>query len=197
MFTGIVKDIGQVIAYESQRITIMAPSIGDSLVPGGSIAVNGVCLTATTAANDGRLSCDVSPQTLRRSNLGDLKNGSKVNLELPLRSGSAIDGHLLQGHIDDTGVLVDSVPESNSLVRWVKASSNIIKLTAELGSVGIDGVSLTITAVKGKRFAVSLIPMTLQLTILGDKRDGEKVNIEVDILAKYVAKFLQGNNSDY
>ena len=191
MFTGLVEDLGRVAAVDSTpdgvRLTL-ATTLAGQIGLGDSIAVNGVCLTATTVA-DGAFTADVMHESLRRSSLGALAAGDPVNLELALRADARLGGHIMQGHVDGlarvTGVeedgfakVVTIAPEDPALLRYI----------VEKGSIAVDGVSLTVARIDDESFAVSLIPETLERTNLGQASPGRPVNLEVDVLAKYVEK---------
>jgi riboflavin synthase len=189
MFSGIVAEVGQVLAVEGGAIRVRA---GDSLRRtriGGSIAVNGVCLTAARI-EDGSFSADVMPETLRSSGLGRLAPGAPVNLEPALGFGDEVGGHLVQGHVDGVGEVVEVREEGNA--RWlrVRVPQDVRVYCAARGAIAIDGTSLTIASVDGDIIAVSLIPHTLDSTIAAGYRPGSIVNLEADVLAKYVARYL-------
>jgi riboflavin synthase len=189
MFSGIVAEVGQVLAVEDGAIRVRA---GDSLRRtriGGSIAVNGVCLTAARI-EDGSFSADVMPETLRSSGLGRLAPGAPVNLEPALGFGDEVGGHLVQGHVDGVGDVVEVREEGNA--RWlrVRVPQDVRVYCAARGAIAIDGTSLTIASVDGDIIAVSLIPHTLDSTIAAGYRPGSIVNLEADVLAKYVARYL-------
>ena len=190
MFTGLVAGTGTVRALDRDgdgaRLTVETP-LAAELSQGDSIAVNGVCLTAIEPDRDA-FRADVMAETLRRSSLGPLGEGDSVNLELPLRAGDRMGGHVVQGHVDGTGT-VESVEEEGfaRLVR-VAASRDLLRYVVEKGSIAVDGVSLTAAEVDDRGFVVSLIPETLERTTLGDAAPGRVVNLEVDVLAKYVEK---------
>jgi riboflavin synthase len=190
MFTGLVAGTGAVESLErgddGVRLRVRTELAGE-LAPGDSIAVNGVCLTAVDS-DEGGFSADVMEETLRRSSLGPLAEGDEVNLELPLRAGDRLAGHVVQGHVDGTGS-VEAVNEDGfaRLVR-IGAPTGLLRYVVEKGSIAVDGVSLTVSAVDGEGFEVSLIPETLDRTTLGAARPGRVVNLEVDVLAKYVEK---------
>jgi len=192
MFTGLVEATGTVRAVEREgegaRLTVDA-QLADDLRQGDSVSVNGVCLTAVDV-NGGSFGADVMAETLRRSSLGPLAAGDRVNLELPLRAGDRMGGHVVQGHVDGTGA-VDSVTEEGSsrLVR-IACAPPLLRYLVEKGSVAVDGVSLTVAAIDGEGFTVALIPETLERTTLGDAAPGRVVNLEVDVLAKYVEKLV-------
>jgi riboflavin synthase len=190
MFTGLVADTGAVESLErgdgGVRLRVRTELAGE-LGPGDSVAVNGVCLTAVEA-DDAAFSADVMAETLRRSSLGPLTTGDEVNIELPLRAGDRLGGHMVQGHVDGTG-RVEAVSEDGfaRLVR-IGASPEVLRYVVEKGSIAVDGVSLTVSSVDDDGFEVSLIPETLERTNLGSAAPGRVVNLEVDVVAKYVEK---------
>jgi riboflavin synthase len=190
VFTGLVADLGTVRALERDgdgvRLRVDTTLAGE-LAPGDSVAVNGVCLTAVEV-NGGAFSADVMAETLRRSSLGPLDAGDSVNLELPLRATDRLGGHVVQGHVDATGS-VESVHEQGfARVVRIAASPDVLRYIVEKGSIAVDGVSLTVAEVDAGGFSVSLIPETLERTTLGAAEPGRTVNLEVDVLAKYVEK---------
>ena len=194
MFTGLVADKGTVEAIErvgaGARLRVRT-ALAAELSAGESIAVNGVCLTARDP-DDGSFGADLMAETLDRSSLGPLSEGDEVNLELPLRAGDPMGGHVVQGHVDGTGT-VESVTEVDpARVVRVAAPSELLRYVVEKGSIAIDGVSLTVTEVDESGFSVSLIPETLERTTLGSAEAGRTVNLEVDVLAKYVEKSWRG-----
>lgn len=193
MFTGIVEQIGEVVSLEAtehgRRIVLSGESLGD-LPVGASIAVNGVCLTVIEPfANT--VTLDVVPETLSRTNLGELGTGSKVNLERPMPADGRFDGHIVQGHADGVG-RVRSIRsgEGGSVVMEVEVSPDMVRYLVEKGSVTIDGVSLTVVSVSESTFTVALIPHTLEVTTLGLRTERDTVNLELDVLAKYVERLL-------
>ena len=192
MFTGLVQELGRVTAVErtadGARLTISGRLSGE-LGEGDSVAVNGVCLTAT-AVDDGSFQADVMDETLRRSTLGDVRQGSAVNLELPLRASDRLGGHFVQGHIDGTGTVAEVREQGFSRVVRIAASPELLRYVAEKGSVAVDGTSLTVSAVDADSLSVSLIPETLRRTNLGAAEPGDTVNLEVDVLAKYVERLV-------
>lgn len=193
MFTGIVEAMGEVVRVEptpdGSRIWIRCPSIDDAEI-GGSVALDGVCLTVT-AHRDGATSFDVSPETLDRTTLGGRRAGDGVNVERPLRVGAELGGHMVQGHVDGVGT-VDAVTRDADGVRVaVRVPGALSRYVVEKGSVTLDGVSLTVTEIEGDRLAVALIPHTLEVTTFGGKARGDRVNVEVDVLAKYVERLLE------
>lgn len=193
MFTGLVADLGTVAAVDATadgvRLTLASATLAPELADGDSVAVNGVCLTAVGICGD-RFGADVMHETLRRSSLGDVDAGSTVNLELPLRAADRLGGHVVQGHVDGVGV-VDAVrDEGFARIVTVEAGADLMRYIVEKGSIAVDGVSLTVAAVRETGFDVSLIPETLARTTLGATTTGTPVNLEVDVLAKYVEKLV-------
>jgi riboflavin synthase len=193
MFTGIVEELGEITAWDdlpdAARITVRGPLVTSDAKHGDSIAVNGVCLTVVS--NDGgTFTADVMKETLDRSSLGALGVGSQVNLERAVRLSDRLGGHLVQGHVDGTGEIVSKAPSEHWTVVRVTLPADLDRYVVEKGSITVDGVSLTVTAVQPGWFEVSLIPTTLALTTLGPKGPGDPVNLEVDITAKYVEKLL-------
>ena len=197
MFTGIVEELGEVVllVYDDQsaRLTVRGPVVTSDARHGGSIAVNGCCLTVVACDSD-TFTADVMAETLSRTSLGDLEVGSPVNLERAVTADSRLDGHIVQGHVDGTGTIVDRVHTSRWDVVTIDTPSELMRYVALKGSVAVDGVSLTVSALdpEAGRFEVSLIPTTLALTTLGSKRPGDRVNLEVDVVAKYVERLLVG-----
>ncbi|MFL5867578.1 MAG: riboflavin synthase [Thermoleophilaceae bacterium] len=185
MFTGLVEQTGTIVA-PGERLAIRAAL---DLESGDSVAVNGVCLTAVAVGADG-FEADVMPETLRRSSLGLLADGDKVNLELPLRASDRLGGHVVQGHVDGLGTIESVSEEGFARVLRIAAASELLRYVVEKGSIAVDGVSLTVADVDGEGFTVSLIPETLERTNLGDAAPGRSVNLEVDVLAKYVEKLV-------
>jgi riboflavin synthase len=194
MFTGLVQERGTVRAVErgdrGVRLRISAPLAGE-LRPGDSVAVNGVCLTAVESDAQG-FAADVIAETLRRSSLGPLAEGDQVNLELPLRPSDRLGGHVVQGHVDGTGVVESLREEGSARTLRIAAPPELLPYVVEKGSIALDGVSLTVAGVDDDGFSVSLIPETLGRTTLGAAAEGRSVNIEVDLLAKYVEKLVAG-----
>ncbi|MGN0347145.1 MAG: riboflavin synthase [Lachnospiraceae bacterium] len=193
MFTGIVEEIGtlrQVISGSgSGSIKVSAKKVLENTKIGDSIAVNGVCLTVTSLSSDG-FTADVMPETLRRTNLGSLKSGAPVDLERAMAADGRFGGHLVSGHIDGTGTVVSMKNEGNAVWVQIKAPQSILQLIVEKGSIAIDGISLTVAKVDGDSFQVSVIPHTGSETILLRKKAGDIVNLENDIVAKYVQHLL-------
>ena len=194
MFTGLVEALGTVRRLESDGagrwLDVEAPGLGGSLVLGESVAVNGCCLTVV--AQDER-SCrfQVGPETLSRTNLGELRPGDRVNLERSLRVGDRLGGHLVQGHIDGVGRIDQRVPQGDWVTMWFRCAPALTAQMVSKGSIAVDGISLTLVDVEAERFSVALIPHTLSVTTLGFKGPGVAVNLETDLLAKYVQKCLQ------
>ncbi|MDP8943741.1 MAG: riboflavin synthase [Actinomycetota bacterium] len=190
MFTGLVEATGEVRALAAEnggaRLEVASP-LAASLRPGDSVAVNGVCLTAVAVA-DGSFSAEVMAQTLRRSSLGPLEPGDRVNLELPLRPADRLGGHVVQGHVDGTGTVEAVVEEGRARLVTVACAPEVLRYVVERGSIAVDGVSLTVAAVADGHFTVSLIPETLARTTLGSAAPGRLVNLEVDVIAKYVER---------
>jgi riboflavin synthase len=208
VFTGIVEELGEVIALEdhqgSARLTVRGPKVTADASRGDSIAVNGVCLTVTDTAG-GEFTADVMGETLARSGLGALAPGSRVNLERPMRLDGRLGGHIVQGHVDGTGAILDRRPAGHWEIVRIAVSPRLMRYVVEKGSVTVDGISLTVSGLSGADAAagdavgqdgrpgwieVSLIPETLERTTLGSKQAGEVVNLEVDVIAKYVERLL-------
>lgn len=194
MFTGIVEQIGTVEAVIDneigRRVLLSAPGIGD-LPIGASIAVNGVCLTVVEAGDD-TVAVEVIPETLQRSNLGTLVRESQVNLERPMPASGRFDGHIVQGHVDGLGTIeVIEHDSDGGVVMTVGVPGNLQRYIVEKGSITIDGVSLTVATLTDVGFTIALIPHTLDVTTLGLRKPGDTVNLEVDVLAKYVERLLE------
>lgn len=193
MFTGIIEELGTVKANKPGILEVQTGLAGIKL--GDSIAINGICLTARTisASNKGfsDIGFDASPETVSRTNLAGLKPGSKVNLERAMLSGGRFGGHMMTGHVEQTGKLAKIKKEGNSLVLTFSAPPDIVKYAVPKGSIGIDGISLTVVERLENGFSVSIIPHTFENTIFKFRKTGDKVNIEPDILAKYVENMLQ------
>jgi riboflavin synthase len=185
MFTGLIAQTGQV-RKNGARLAVET-ELAKELAPGDSIAVNGVCLTAV-AIDDNGFEADVMEETLVRTSLGRLQQGDRVNLELALRIGDRLGGHFVQGHVDATGRILEIEQREHSRVLLIGAPPEIVRYIVEKGSIAVDGVSLTVTEVDAKGFSVSLIPETLERTTLGSVSEGDPVNLEVDMLAKYAVK---------
>ena len=196
MFSGIVEDIGVLQALEEKdkgvvlRVGVRKIDAGE-LVPGESVAVNGVCLTVVSV-EDGSFSVDASHETLSRTNLSGLRAGSGVNLERSLRVGDRMGGHIVTGHVDGVGAVQSIAPVGESRVFSFSIPAALAKYVVEKGSVAVDGVSLTVNSVRGAEFSVNIIPYTLRETTFSEFRRGREVNIECDIIGKYVEKMLSG-----
>jgi riboflavin synthase len=192
VFTGLVQGMGSVAGIERSdggaRITIATPLVPE-LNAGDSIAINGVCLTAVDLAGDSFVA-DAMNETLARSSLGDLAPASMVNLELPLRATDRLGGHVVQGHVDGVGEVLDQHDDGFARRIRIGAPTEVLRYVVEKGSIAVDGVSLTVTEVDDRSFTVSLIPETLERTTLGGIGAGRRVNLEVDVLAKYVEKLM-------
>ena len=190
MFSGIVEEVGSVAAVPPKSLVITAGDILQNMQPGNSIAVNGICLTVTDF-NSQSFSVDVMPETLKRTNLGLLRIGDKVNLERPLALGGEVGGHLVQGHIDDTGKVVSVTREGEAILIRFETSPEVTRYIVFKGFIAVDGVSLTVVNRDSRSFSVSIVEYTRQHTILGSRKVGDTVNLEVDILAKYVEQLSQ------
>ena len=192
VFTGLVADLGTVTAVDATadgvRVAVRT-NLASEIAEGDSVAVNGVCLTATSIA-DGAFAADVMHETLRRSSLADAREGTPVNLELPLRAADRMGGHVVQGHVDGLGTVRDVREDGFARVVEIDAPPELLRYVVEKGSIAVDGVSLTVASVTDDAFTVSLIPETLERTNLGAAAPGQPVNLEVDVLAKYVEKLI-------
>jgi riboflavin synthase len=193
VFTGLIREVGHVAAVSAGdggvRLEIDAPLVSAGAGVGDSVAINGVCLTVVGVAG-GRLAFDAVPETLARSSLGGLVAGSPVNLEPALRAGDALGGHYVQGHVDGVGAVRTVEPEGDGRRLWVDAPRDLLRYVVEKGSISVEGTSLTVAALDDGGFAVALIPHTLEVTTFGMLRPGDPVNLEVDVLAKYVERLL-------
>jgi riboflavin synthase len=198
MFTGIVEELGEIIrltegAEDSAVIAVRGPLVTSDARHGDSISVNGCCLTVIDNV-DGVFTADVMGETLRRTSLGALRTGSNVNLERAAALGSRLGGHLVQGHVDGVARIIAREPADQWEVVRFSLPPELAKYVVEKGSITVDGVSLTVMAVDGDSFAVGMIPATSKLTVLGSKAIGDPVNLEVDVIAKYVEKMLGARN---
>lgn len=195
MFTGIVEEKGLIQSSrpgkEGFRLSIKANKILEDMALGDSIAVNGICLTVNRIESNAVFEVDVMPETMRNTNLIELKPGSMVNLERAMHANGRFGGHFVSGHVDGTGSLVSRRPEGNAEVLSFSAPEEVTKYIIKKGSVTVDGVSLTVTDVSSGGFSVSLVPHTLENTILHQKKQGDIVNLEADMLGKYVEKYLK------
>lgn len=188
MFTGIVEELGEVVEvrhrHDDTRLTVRGPVVTGDARHGDSIAVNGVCLTVVSVA-DATFTVDVVHETLRRSSLAGVARGERVNLERAAAVGERLGGHIMQGHVDGTAEVLDA---DDAGLSWFALPEGLARYVVDKGSIALDGASLTVAAIDGVHVAVALIPTTVELTTLGLRRRGERVNIEVDVLAKYVEK---------
>ena len=194
MFTGIVEELGKVTSAQAGNLVITANDVLSGIELGGSIAVNGVCLTVTDF-NNNSFSVDVMPETLKRTNLGLLSAGGRVNLERPVALGGRLGGHLVQGHVDDTGRIASVIWDAGTMLVRFEAPPEVMRFTVEKGFVAVDGVSLTITTKDASSFWVSVVDYTQKHTTLGSKQVGDLVNLEVDIIAKYVEQLSQAHRT--
>lgn len=192
MFTGIVEELGKISGRQQSKDSIVLIIKGEKVMPGlkegDSVAVNGVCLTVAQVFSTA-FNADVMPETLRKTNLNELKNGEKVNLERALPVGGRLGGHFVSGHIDATGKILAQKREGNALLQKISAPAEVMRYLIPKGSIAVDGISLTVVEVEEGSFSVSLIPHTAKFTTLGYKKPGDKVNLEADLLGKYVQKF--------
>ncbi len=194
MFTGLVEEVGQVVSLaelgDSVRLTISGPLVTADAKHGDSIAVNGCCLTVIEPTA-GTFSADVMRESLDRTSLGDLEPGAAVNLERAMAAGERFGGHIVQGHVDGTATVLDRTPSENWEIFRFTLPSQLSRYLVEKGSITVDGTSLTVVEVTDDWFSVSLIPTTLTDTVLGDRQPGDRVNLEVDVIAKYVERLLE------
>jgi riboflavin synthase len=191
MFTGIVEELGELVRRDAGRVTVRGPVVAADVRPGDSVAVNGVCLTVVSLTGD-RFEADVMRETLERSTLGTLMPGEPVNLERAATPATRLGGHLVQGHVDGVGTIVARTPGGSWEDVRVAVPPGLARYVVEKGSVCVDGVSLTVVAATDEWFDVSLIPTTLRVTTLGRRGVGGLVNLEVDVIAKYVERLLAG-----
>lgn len=195
MFTGLVEEMGAVERLREGtdlcKLSLRARQVLEGLRIGDSVAVNGVCLTVTERNSDG-FTADVMPETVRRTTLRALRPGDRVNLERALRPSDRLDGHIVQGHVEGVGTIARIRPEGNALVYGITAPVELLPYIVPKGSIAVDGISLTVTEVGPSSFGVSLIPHTAARTTLGFRKPGDRVNLETDILARYLERFLAG-----
>lgn len=199
MFTGIIEAVGQIQSLQPKgddiRLTVKVNQLDMSDVAlGDSIATNGVCLTVVDFSDE-HYSVDVSPETIKRSGFADYKAGDDVNLEKAMQANARLGGHIVSGHVDGVGEIVTIKPIDRWLEVWIKAPDNLAKYLAEKGSITVDGVSLTVNDVDGATFMLTLIPHTMQETIFRNYKIGSKVNLEVDIIARYLERLMLGDNA--
>lgn len=194
MFTGIIEEIGTIAATPSGKLTVNAIKVLEKLEIGGSVAVNGACQTVISF-NDRAFTAEVMPETLRRTNLGQLRIGDSVNLERPLGLGGEIGGHLVQGHVDDTGKITSVEKEGDAVLIRIEVSTELMRLIVNKGFITVDGASLTVVDKDNASFRVSIVGYTRDHITLVDKKVGDEVNLEADIIGKYVAEFKRPQNS--
>lgn len=197
MFTGLVADLGQVVGVDQSGDGVrlrVASELASELTQGDSIAVNGVCLTATVVEHDW-FSADVMNETLKLSSLAEVATGSQVNLELAMRPNDRLGGHMVQGHVDGVGIVGQVVPDGFARRLRITAPPDLLRYLVYKGSITVDGVSLTVASLDDRSFTVSLIPETLERTNLGQAEPGVTVNLEVDVLAKYVERLMPGRTA--
>ncbi len=191
MFTGIVEEIGQAIETLSSRLSVTGNVVIEGLKLGDSIAINGICLTVVELAGK-NFSLDVVPETLQKTNLGQLQPHDPVNLERAVAYGDRMGGHMVQGHGEGTGEVLTTEPDGNAIIMEISAPNPLMPYLVEKGFVAVDGASLTVVSVKKTSFSISLIPYTFANTTLGSRKPGDVVNLETDIVAKYVERLSQG-----
>ena len=190
MFTGIVEEVGRVSGLHDYRFVIKAENVLSDVKIGDSISVNGACLTVVEF-DDRSFAVDLAPETLRRTSLGEVRPGSAVNLERALAASDRMGGHIVQGHVDGTGSITGLTPEADCYIMEIEAPDSLVPYIVEKGFIAVDGISLTVVQRMERRFTISVIPFTMQNTNLHEKSAGERVNLEADILAKYVESLLQ------
>lgn len=195
MFTGIVEEIGAAREISPARLVIGAKKVIEGTNLGDSMAVNGVCVTVTSISSDS-FSVDVMPETMRRTNIGRLHYGDPVNLERAVLVGGRFGGHFVQGHVDDTGKVLSVIPEGEALIVKMSAPTKLMRYIVNKGFIAVDGVSLTVIDPDGFSFSVSLVAFTRKQATLGSKKPGDVVNLEVDIIAKYVERLKQGTGQE-
>jgi riboflavin synthase len=194
MFTGIITGIGEIVERRGGVFVVRAPYPADGIALGASIAHDGCCLTITSIAPDGagcRYTLDVSNETLSKTTLGNWRPGTQVNLERALKAGDELGGHIVTGHVDGVATITDIRPDGDSRRFTIEAPGTLARYIAPKGSVALDGTSLTVNEVAGNRFGINLIPHTLTVTSWGRKQPGDRVNLEIDPLARYVARLLE------
>ncbi|MYC32269.1 MAG: riboflavin synthase [Chloroflexi bacterium] len=194
MFTGIVEEVGRVSGLNDYRFVINAEKTLTDVKVGDSISVNGACLTVVEF-DDSSFAVDLAPETLRRTSLGEAGSGSAVNLERALSASDRMGGHIVQGHVDGTGAITGLTPEADCYIMEIESSESLVPYIVEKGFIAVDGISLTVVQRTERRFTISVIPFTMQNTNLHEKSVGDRVNLEADILAKYVESLLQSRLS--
>ncbi len=196
MFTGLIADLGEIADVQSSadgvRLLVRSPALAGQIAEGDSVAVNGVCLTATAIAGES-FSTDVMNETLRLSSLAEVRAGSPVNLELAMRPSDRLGGHIVQGHVDGVGRVTDVQPDGFARRVSIAPPPELLRYMVYKGSITVDGISLTVAGLDERSFTVSLIPETLERTNLGHAEPGRTVNLEVDVLAKYVERLMPGS----
>jgi riboflavin synthase len=195
MFSGIVEEVGGIKGVRPGGLTIAASKVTNDLTPGASISVNGACLTVTSR-DDAAFSVDIVPETLRRTNLGALRPGDPVNLERPLTVGGRLDGHIVQGHVDGTGTIESISGEGDALLLRIQAPPALTRYVVEKGFIAVDGTSLTVVNCDRDSFAITVIPHTRDNTVFGARGVGDMVNLEVDVIAKYVERLMPAAGTD-
>jgi riboflavin synthase len=195
MFTGIIGEVGKVISLQSGKLAIAASQVVKGLELGGSVGVNGACLTATVFDNTS-FAVDLSPETLQRTSLGRLRTGDPLNLERPMCLGGELGGHLVQGHVDGVGTITEITPQNGATLFGIKAPHEIMRYLVEKAYIAVEGISLTITDLGSDFFRVSVVEFTRTHTNLQYHKSGDSVNLEVDIMAKYAERFIQKQKSD-
>ena len=194
MFTGLITDVGELIGREDGRFAIRCGYDPDDIAPGASIACDGACLTVVTVRADGAgaaFTVDVSNETLSKTTLGAWQVGRRINLERPLRAGEELGGHIVAGHVDGVARIADIRADGESRRVVIDLPQHLAPYVAPKGSVALDGTSLTVNEVSGARFGINLIPVTLTQTTWGRKKPGDEVNVEIDLLARYVARIME------
>ena len=192
MFAGIVEEVGRVVEARPDRLVIQAAAVLEGTKVGDSLNINGACLTAVAIEGD-RFTVDVTPETLRRTNLGLLKPGDAVDLERALAVADRIGGHIVQGHVEATGEVLSVTPDGDSLVVRFQAPPQVMRYVVSKGFIAVDGISLTVVDCDSSSFSVSVIPYTRDHTVLGVRKAGDQVNLETDIVARYVEQFVNPN----
>ena len=192
MFTGIVEELGSVAVVNGRRVTIACRTVREGSPVGASVAVNGICLTVVERPSDG-LAFDLSEETLARTALSGMRPGDRVNLERAVTLASRLSGHLVQGHVDGVGTVERVAGAEGGVMLAVRVPDDLRRYLVDKGSVAVDGVSLTVAALDGDTFSVALVPHTLAVTTLGSVRPGDRVNLEIDVIAKYVEGLLRAD----